>query len=73
MSSNSKNSKSNSFISNKEIWTNDIKQDPKKFTERFSALKETKGLNTNSISSNQKQQKGSIKGKQVQPVKQQIQ
>ena len=70
MSSNSKNIKSNSFISNKEIWTNDIKQDPKKFTERFSALKETKGLNTNSISSNQKQQKGPLKGKQVQTVKQ---
>lgn len=42
MSSNSENnSKSNSLI-NQEIWTNNIKQDPKKFKERFSALKETK-------------------------------
>lgn len=54
MSSNSKNSKSNFFISNKEIWTNNIKQDPKKFTERYSALKETKGTNTITASKNQK-------------------
>lgn len=65
MSSNSKNnSKSNSLI-NQDIWTNNIKQDPKKFKERFSALKET----TTKGNVTQTKAKKNVKMKTIQKIK----
>ena len=42
MSSTSRADKSNSMISNQEIWTGQTQQDPKSFTERFTVLKNKK-------------------------------
>ena len=54
ISSNSKNSKSNSLVVDQEIWTGQKKQDPKKFQERYTALQGQKGSNYNQNASKNK-------------------